>query len=302
MSGYFSNLLLAAAQSGDVRYIGKLIEHGAMINGRSRGITPLMAAAMAGKIDAVEFLLANGADAWARDQDSRTLIKMTLDNGHIPLAQLLVDRCPNLLVTDPRLPQGEDWLRGQFDLIMDNVKDPASKPRRELLDRLIAGNLGPTEDRDASDVYWEHIFLRYIGDVPLDIERNYSEDLVLSLVGTFDRILYGHEGNSPLHPFYITNSALKGIGVRESARLLNSKLPTTQYRIIGTVVDVAGGWVTERWTYDDAMSNLRVANGIDTFLIEEGKIKVMMINYIVHLTDPITSPGSKSAYSRTFAV
>lgn len=177
-----------------------------MINGMNRGITPLMAAAMAGKVDAVEFLLANGADAWARDPESRTIVKMTLDNGHMPLAQLLVDRCPNLLVTDPRLPQGEDWLREQFDLIMDSVKDPESKPRQDLLDRLIAGNLGPTEDRDASDVYWEHIFLRYIGDVSPDIERNYSEDLVLSLVGTFDPILYGHEGNSPLHPFFDNQS------------------------------------------------------------------------------------------------
>jgi hypothetical protein len=106
--------------------------------------------------------------------------------------------------------------------------------------------------------------LRYIGDVPLDIKRNYSPSLRLSLMGTFDRFFLGHEG------------------IKESARLLNSKLPTTAYTIEGTVVDGEGGWVTERWSYHDAYG-IDVRDGIDSFLIdgEKGKIMVKMINYNV---------------------
>jgi len=68
-------------------------------------------------------------------------------------------------------------------------------------------------------------------------------------------------------------------GIKESARLLNSKLPTTQYDIIGTVVETQGNWVTERWGYHDG--KFQVTDGIDSFLIEEAKIQVKMINYNV---------------------
>lgn len=83
-------------------------------------------------------------------------------------------------------------------------------------------------------------------------------------MGTFDRFFLGHEG------------------IKESARLLNSKLPTTAYTIEGTVVDGDGGWVTERWSYHDAYG-IDVRDGIDSFLIdsEKGKIMVKMINYNV---------------------
>ncbi|SDN80279.1 hypothetical protein [Ensifer sp. YR511] len=60
---------------------------------------------------------------------------------------------------------------------------------------------------------------------------------------------------------------------------MNSKLPTTQYDIVGTVVEPAGSWVTERWGYHDVKNNLQVVDGIDTFLIAGGKIQVKMINY-----------------------
>lgn len=50
---------------------------------------------------------------------------------------------------------------------------------------------------------------------------------------------------------------------------------------MGTVVAPAGSWVTERWGYYDVKNNLQVVDGIDTFLIVEGKILVKMINYNV---------------------
>lgn len=46
-------------------------------------------------------------------------------------------------------------------------------------------------------------------------------------------------------------------------------------------MDKTGSWVTERWGYHDLANNLQVVDGIDTFLIEGGKIKVKMINYTV---------------------
>lgn len=50
-----------------------LISHGAKINGRSRdGITGLLAAAMEGQYDVMEFLLGKGADATMRDADDST--------------------------------------------------------------------------------------------------------------------------------------------------------------------------------------------------------------------------------------
>jgi len=196
----FGNALVAAAQTGDIHSIQALIENGAKVEDRSSRLTPLMAAVMAGQMGAVDFLLTKGASVQARDDESRTVIKLALDNGQGAIAQALVDRFPDLIVTDPRLPKGATWLREQFRLMSDNVKDPASKPDPAVLERLITGELGPTDNRTVSDVYWEHILLRYIGDIPLDIERNYSEDLVLSLVGTFERILKGHEGMLSLIP------------------------------------------------------------------------------------------------------
>lgn len=227
----------------------------------------LLVAAAAGDRHKVLSLLRSGADINARDSSSRTVIKLALDNDHRALAEELVGLYPDLIVTDPRLPKGAAWLREQFKLISDNVKDPLSKPNPDLLERFIKWDLGPVENRNVSDTYWEHILLRYVGDIPKDIERNYSKDLKLSLVGTFDRILKGHDG------------------IAESASLLNSKLPTTQYDITETVIKKtgkSGGWVTERWGYHDLNNNLQVIDGIDTFLIENCKITVKMINYNVH--------------------
>ncbi|GIK00901.1 hypothetical protein Aspvir_004931 [Aspergillus viridinutans] len=257
-------LLVNAARKGNVDIIRFLIYLGADVNESYDGVTPLLAAAIAGQEAAMMQLLENGASPTARDKEGCTIFKLLLDNGHYDIAEMLIEKYPELSVTDPRLPQGEKWLREQFKEISDNVKDPKSKPSEEVLEYLISGDLPPEENRAVSDIYWEHILLRYIGDVPLDIKRNYSRSLHLSLMGTFNEFFTGHEG------------------IKESARLLNSKLPTTAYTIEGTVVDEDGGWVTERWSYQDAY-DIHVRDGIDSFLInsDKGKIMVKMINYNV---------------------
>lgn len=263
--GKSAEKLIKAARAGDINGIQKELDLGVDVNGRWDGTTALLAAVSteSGQFEAVKYLLSKGADVRARDDNSYTVFKLAMDNHHRDIAEYIICMYPDVPVTDPRLPKGEEWLREQFELISGAVK-PDSRPRREVLEYLINGQLPEPEHRRVSDVYWEHILLRYIGDVPLDVERNYSEHLRLSLMGTFDTFLISHEG------------------IKYSAWLLNSKLPTTEYEIKGTVVDEDGGWVTERWGYQDAQG-ITVEDGIDSFLIdgEKGKIMTKMINYTV---------------------
>lgn len=167
------------------------------------------------------------------------------------------------------------WLRSEFARIEANVHDARSKPPRHVLDYVIAGAWPEPAARTPSEVYWEHILLRYLGEVPLDIERNYSPDLELSLIGTgAERLLAeGHGG-----------STLRGHrGIEVSARILNQLLPTTQYTIFDTIVRGGrhSGWVTEQWGYFDPRTRIRVRDGIDTFQIGHGKIRTKMIHYTV---------------------
>lgn len=256
--------LIKAARNGDLKAIQQELDSGVDINGRWDRTTALLAATVLGKQDVMKYLLDRHADVEARDDDGYTIFTLALNNGYKEIAKWVHEQYPDVVVTDPRLPAGEKWLREQFKAISDAVKDPASKPRPEVLEYLISGKLPAPENRLVSNVYWEHILLRYIGDVPLDVERNYSIDLRLSLMGTFDTFLISHEG------------------IKYSAWLLNSKLPTTHYEIKGTVVDEKGGWVTERWGYKDD-NNITVEDGIDSFLIDgaKGKIMTKMINYTV---------------------
>ncbi|KAF3119599.1 hypothetical protein TWF703_003254 [Orbilia oligospora] len=252
MAQIYSNHLTAAAAIGDLAEIRYLIDQGAEISARGDDeVTPLMGAAMAGNGDVVTLLLDEGANVKIRDVHGQTVIKLALDHGQSHIAQAIADRFPDMVITDPRLPKGEAWLRAQFRSITDHVKDDSSKPNTALVERLISGNLGPVENRNASDVYWEHIGLCLIGNRPLDIKRNYSKNL----------------------------------------QLLHSKLPTTQYDIVETVVrqtNITDGWVTERWGYYDPENQIQVTDGIDTFLIENSKIVVKWANYNVQdkLDDP----------------
>ena len=279
-----SRQFVETARDGDIETLQRLIDEGADVNGKSDGITPLIAAAVAGKTIAVKFLLGSLANVEVRDDDGYTVITLALDNGQKAVAELLAEHSTN--VTDPRLSRGELWLREEFEKIYNNVKDPDSKPSRDLLEKVINGfvsgelkKLEGLEKRSVSEVYWEHILLCYIGDIPLDIKRNYSEDVELSLAGTHKEFLRGHEGTLS-HP--LNDRLIKGhAGIKQSGKLLNDKLPTTKYDIVGTVVGQAGNWVTERWGYHDVKNKLQVVDGIDTFLIEGAKITKKMINYTV---------------------
>ncbi|KAE8343239.1 hypothetical protein BDV24DRAFT_149855 [Aspergillus arachidicola] len=280
--------LFAAVQKGELDKIKKILDKDpTKLNEQCEKhdkYTPVIVAAISGKLDAVQLLCSRGANVNLRGSNSYTILKLTLDKGYKDVANWLVDACPDMIITDPRLPKGAEWLRAQFAKMSSNMEDTASKHPQTVLDDLISGNLKPDTDRTVSEVYWDHILLRYIGDIPKDIERNCSKKLKTTFCGTFDRTLQGHAG------------------IKESARLLNSVLPTSQYNISGTHVAPKGQWVTERWEYHDYENNLQVLDRVDTFLInEKGKIEVMLINYNVCEFKRIENPERppKMAYNWT---
>mgnify|MGYP003945960761 CR=1 FL=1 len=200
-----------------------------------------------------------------RTRAERAQRRRTLANT-LPVAASASGRKSN---TDPSTRDKEQWLRREFKKMRDNITDEASKPSREILERVISGSLKPVAERTINEVYWEHILLRFIDNVPLDIDRNYAEGLTLTLCGTAQFIVTGHKG------------------IARSARTLKALLDTTEYVIIDTVIRETGeegGWVTERWGYNDG--HKQVVDGIDTFLIRDGKIIVKMINYTVEDAQP----------------
>jgi len=92
-----------------------------------------------------------------------------------------------------------------------------------------------------------------------DIRRNVSEDIVILINrGTFR----GHEG------------------VRQLARMLSEELPehsSFEY----TYKAVKGKMGFLEWAYED--TNVRVKDGADSYLIEDGKIDAQTIHYTVEL-------------------
>jgi hypothetical protein len=125
------------------------------------------------------------------------------------------------------------------------VEDLSKRSAQEVLD----DHLNLTE-RFGVEETWQRI-------VEEDIRRNVSEDMVILINrGTFR----GHEG------------------VRELARMLGEELP--EHRAFEyTYRAVEGRMAFLEWAYEDA--NVRVRDGADSYLIEEGKIVAQTIHYTV---------------------
>jgi SnoaL-like protein len=125
------------------------------------------------------------------------------------------------------------------------MEDLSTRPAQEVLD----DHLNLTE-RFGVEETWQRI-------VEEDIRRNVSEDIVILINwGTFR----GHEG------------------VRELARMLGEELP--EHRAFEyTYRAVEGRVAFLEWAYEDA--NVRVRDGADSYLIEDGKIVAQTIHYTV---------------------
>ena len=118
--------------------------------------------------------------------------------------------------------------------------------------------------RSAREVLDDHLNIaNEWGDVPLedvlaeDLRRNVSENIVI----------------------LINRGTFRGYnGVRELAQLLSEELPehaAFQY----TYVAAEGPVGLLEWTYED--STVRVRDGVDSYVIENGKIVAQTIHYTV---------------------
>lgn len=164
----------------------------------------------------------------------------------------------------------------QYLEIYNKVQDPDSKPPKDVLDRIISGDLKPEAERTGLEVYWEHILLRYCGDctatggenyLELDIQRNYSTELN-----------FAHTGD-----LCFSGKGLDAIEV--SAAWLNYWLASTAYDVYDILVRDMGDGITqayESWAYyDPDVYGNQVTDGFDWFEIKGGKITDMMIRYTV---------------------
>ena len=119
--------------------------------------------------------------------------------------------------------------------------------------------------RSAQEVLDDHLNLArnwggdggYEGMLEVDLERNYSKEIVILINrGTFR----GYEG------------------VRQLAQMLGEELP--EHRSFEyTYTAVEGRMAFLEWAYEEA--SVRVRDGADSYLIEDGKIVAQTIHYTV---------------------
>ena len=127
------------------------------------------------------------------------------------------------------------------------MEDLSKRSAQEVLD----DHLNLTE-RFGAEENWERI-------VEEDIRRNVSEDIVI-LINRGAGVFRGHEG------------------VRQLAQLLGEELP--EHRAFEyTYRAVEGRVAFLEWAYEDA--NVRVRDGADSYLIEDGKLVAQTIHYTV---------------------
>ena len=117
----------------------------------------------------------------------------------------------------------------------------------------------PTTDlstRSTQEVYEDHLRLAAEGDLDGDLERNVAEDVVM-LTGR--GVFRGHEG------------------VRELARQLMSEIPSGRWTYVNQLVEGRMGFL--EWTVDEGP--FRIRDGADSYLIEDGRIRMQTIHYTV---------------------
>lgn len=113
------------------------------------------------------------------------------------------------------------------------------------------------EKRSAREVLEDHLKLARTWEFERDIERNFSDEIVLMT----------------------TYGVFRGIdGIREKARLLKEQLPGGRW--IYKNIQVEGELGFLEWTAE-ADNGARVEDGADSYLIQDGKIRAMTIHYTV---------------------
>ena len=108
--------------------------------------------------------------------------------------------------------------------------------------------------RTTREVLDDHLHQAVAGDTDTDLRRNYAEDLV---VLTGFGVFHGHEG------------------LREANELLQRDLPGAAYRYRATLD--AGEIAFLEWSAE--AGSVRVEDGVDTYHVRDGRIRVQTIHY-----------------------
>jgi hypothetical protein len=106
------------------------------------------------------------------------------------------------------------------------------------------------------ETFESHLQLRQAGDFESDLRLNYAEDVVV-LAGS--GMYHGHDG------------------VRETRKLLVSRLPDSQYHYL--TQRSSGDVAFLEWSADSPIAKVR--DGADSFLVRDGLIRVQTIHYTV---------------------
>lgn len=109
-------------------------------------------------------------------------------------------------------------------------------------------------NRRTADVFEDHLKLRVEGDLETDLQRNYSEMVILL---TANSNAQGHDA------------------LRMSARRLAEQLPNGRFEFLSKQVNGPYALLIWRATSD----RFDVIGGADSFLIEDGKIQMQTIHY-----------------------
>jgi hypothetical protein len=108
--------------------------------------------------------------------------------------------------------------------------------------------------RSTIDVFEDHLKLRAEGDLETDLQRNYSESVVLL---TENSNAQGHAA------------------MRMSARRLAEQLPNSRFEFVSKQVN--GPYALLIWRAQSDRFN--VTSGADSFLIKDGRIQMQTIHY-----------------------
>lgn len=142
-----------------------------------------------------------------------------------------------------------------MDMTSENTTGDEQHRRNSLVARERV-NLHSSTKRSACAVFDSHLALRLANDVEGDIAQNYSHDVVLmTCTGTF----HGHDG------------------VRASAGELAGYLPEAKFTYVLRMVEGDVAFLV--WTGQSEKGTVR--DGVDTFVVREGKIVAQTIHYTV---------------------
>jgi len=116
----------------------------------------------------------------------------------------------------------------------------------------------PMSIRTPQEVLEDHLAQVVEGTVERDLARNHAEDVRLL---TAEAVLCGHDG------------------VRQCERALRDRVPEVRFAIVTKRLDGECAFI--EWTAEGR--GVRVLDGVETFIIQDGLIRTRTVHYTVQL-------------------